>query len=220
VNARYSDREHAGRVLAEHLKHYAGRLDVVVRALPRGGVPVAYEVATALDAPLDVLVVRKLGMPGQKELAMGAIATGGVVSLNEIAELVPRADMEQIATRELAELQRRESAYRRDLAVQDITGKTVIIVDDGLATGATMRAAIRAARALGAAHVVAAVPIASRDVCEAFEGKADEVICARMPEPLYAVGVYEDFSEVTDDQARELLAAARRRQRCDLEARR
>jgi len=179
-------------------------------ALPRGGVPVAYEVATALQAPLDVLAVRKLGMPGDEELAMGAIATGGVVILNEIAELVPREVIEQIVTREFAELQRRESAYRQYPAVHDIAGKTVIIVDDGLATGATMRAAIRAGRALGAARVVVAVPIASPDVCEAFEGKADEVVCSRTPEPFDAVGLwYEDFSQTTDDQVRELLAAAR-----------
>jgi putative phosphoribosyl transferase len=221
VNDRYPDREHAGRVLAERLQHYADRPDVVVMALPRGGVPVAYEVATALGAPLDVLCVRKLGVPGHEELAMGAIATGGVVILNDMAELVPREDIKQIVTRELAELERRESAYRQGPAVHDIMGTTLIVVDDGLATGATMRAAIRAARTLGAARVVVAVPIAAPDVCEALEWEADEVVCARTVEPLHAVGLwYEDFSQTTDDQVRELLTAACRRQRSEPEARR
>jgi erythromycin esterase-like protein/predicted phosphoribosyltransferase len=200
--------------LAERLRHYASREDVVVLGLPRGGVPVAYEVARALDVPLDVYLVRKLGIPGHEELAFGAIATGGVRVLNK--ELIERLDLpaewvEAIDARERRELERRERAYRGERPPPDLTGRTVILVDDGLATGSSMLAAIQAVREDDPARVVAAVPVAAREVCEALRPVADEVVCAMTPEPMQAVGLwYEDFSETSDDQVRALLARARR----------
>ena len=183
-------------------------------ALPRGGVPVAYEVAQALEAPLDVLLVRKLGVPGHEELAMGAIASGGVIVLNQdVVRLadIPRAIIERVAARELEELRRRERAYRDGSPVSDVRGKTVIVIDDGLATGSTMRAAIQAIRGRGAERVVVAVPTGSPDVCEEFETEADDVICAATPEPFHSVGLwYDDFSQTTDDEVRDLLARAER----------
>ena len=183
-------------------------------ALPRGGVPVAYEVAQALEAPLDVLLVRKLGVPGQEELAMGAIASGGVIVLNQdVVRLadIPRQMIERVAARELEELRRRERAYRDGSPVREVRGKTVIVIDDGLATGSTMRAAIQALRRRGAERVVVAVPTGSPEVCEEFETEADDVICAATPEPFEAVGLwYDDFSQTTDDEVRELLERARR----------
>jgi putative phosphoribosyl transferase len=206
---RFRDRSQAGRTLAESLSWLAGRDDLLVLGLPRGGVPVAYEVARALDAPLDVFVVRKLGLPGHEELAMGAIASGGVRVLNEplIRELGVRDDeLERVTAAEAEELERRERAYRGDRAPIDVTGRTVVLVDDGLATGATMRAAALAVREEGAASVVVAVPVASAQTCDEFREVVDHVVCALTPEPFYAVGLwYEDFSPTSDEEVRELL---------------
>jgi predicted phosphoribosyltransferase len=208
----FHNRTHAGRVLAGRLKAYAGRTDVLVLALPRGGMPVAYEVARALDAPLDVFLVRKLGLPGQEELAMGAIASGGVRVLNEEtvnALGVPDYVIDEVAERERDELERRQRAYRDDLPLPDVRGRTVILVDDGLATGSTMRAAVAALRQLGPARIVVAVPVASADTCAELGREVDDVICVRTPEPFYAVGFwYGDFRETTDDEVRDLLARA------------
>jgi len=205
----FQDRSDAGRRLAERLTHYAGRDDVVVLALPRGGVPVGYEVAAALGAPLDVFLVRKLGTPGHEELAMGAIASGGVRVLNEevVRMLRPsNAVIERVEAEERRELERREREYRGGRPPLDVRGKTVMLVDDGLATGSTMRAAVAAVRKLGPAKVVVAVPVGSTETCEEFEGEADEAVCAKEPDPFYAVGMwYEDFSQTTDAEVRELL---------------
>jgi putative phosphoribosyl transferase len=208
---RFRDRAEAGRELGERLaEKYAGLQDVFVLALPRGGVVIGREVADQLDVPLDVLVVRKLGFPGQSELAMGAIASGGVRVLNE--ELldqtgVSQALVDDVVARERVELERRELLYRGDRAAPDVTGKTVLVVDDGLATGSTMLAAVQALRSLRAGRVVVAVPTAPRQTCDALEDVADEVICLRQPDPFYAVGLsYEDFAEVSDDEVRALLA--------------
>ncbi len=205
----FRDRIEAGAALASKLTTYRGQPDVRVLALPRGGVPVAFEVAQALHAPMDVFSVRKLGLPDHPEVAMGAIATGGVRVLN--ASLVqtlriPDAVIEAVAAREQRELERRERAYRGDLPPLDVRGRTVILVDDGLATGATMRAAVQAARKLGATRVVVAVPIGARETCEEFRAEADETVCAYTPEPFHAVGQwYADFSETTDDEVHALL---------------
>src|SRR3981189_1299213 len=200
----FSDRRDAGRVLAEKLAAYANRPDVLVLALPRGGVPVAYEVARALGAPLDDFVVRKLGVPGYEELAMGAIATGGVRVLND--RLVERLDIpdhviDGVAEREQRELTRRERLYRGGRPPLDVRGRTVILVDDGLATGATMHAAIAALRQLQPARIVVAVPTASPEICEEMKAEADDVICATTPEPFHAVGRWhQDFSQTTDEE--------------------
>ena len=198
--------------LAARLAAYAGRPDVVVLALPRGGVPVASEVARALGAPLDVFLVRKLGVPFHRELAMGAIASGGVRVLNTgILEAfgIPTEAVDAVAREEEAELARRERLYRGDRAVPDVRGKVVILVDDGLATGATMRAAATALRRLGPARIVVAVPTAAAEACADLADAADEVVCAERPEPFLAVGAsYDDFSETTDDDVRRLLAQA------------
>jgi putative phosphoribosyl transferase len=208
----FRDRHDAGRVLAEKLRHYAGRDDVLVLALPRGGVPVAYEVATALGAPLDVFLVRKLGVPGREELAMGAIASGGVRVMNDsvVAMLrVPDRAIAAVAAAEARELARQERAFRDDRPPPAVRGRTVVLVDDGLATGATMRAAVAALRKLGPARVVVAVPVGAADTCGEFEADADEVVCATEPEPFLAVGYwYDDFSQTTDDEVRDLLAQA------------
>jgi putative phosphoribosyl transferase len=212
--ARYRDRTHAGRELASKLLGYAGRPDVIVLALPRGGVPVAYEVAKALRAPLDVFVVRKLGVPGHEEYAMGAIATGGVRVIDERvvrAAGLTRADLDAVTAAEQRELERRERQYRGDRAPPNVEGRTAILVDDGLATGSTMRAAVEALREEGAARVVVAVPIAPPETCDAFRDIVDDIVCAQTPEPFYAVGLwYEDFSQTTDDEVRELLERAAR----------
>jgi predicted phosphoribosyltransferase len=207
----FVDRRHAGRLLGERLAaQYGNRSDVVVLGLPRGGIPVAVEVARTLDAPLDVFVVRKLGTPGQEELAMGAIASGGVVVINDDvvdALNIPRRDIDEEILRERAELERRETLYRGTQPRIDLTGKVVIVVDDGLATGSTMRAAVAAARRKMPARVVVAVPVGARSTCEEFERIADECVCILNPEPLRAVGCwYEDFSQTTDDEVREALA--------------
>jgi predicted phosphoribosyltransferase len=205
----FHDRRAAGRLLAAKLASYAARPDVVVLALPRGGVPVGYEVAGALGAPLDVFVVRKLGLPGHEELAMGAVATPGVRVLNEVivrALGVPDHVIEAVAAREREELTRRERAYRGDQPPLDVRGRTVILVDDGLATGATMQAAIQALRQRQPARIVVAVPTAARETCEALRRKVDDVICAITPDPFHAVGLwYEDFSETSDNEVRALL---------------
>src|SRR4051812_45679611 len=208
----FQDRADAGRQLADRLKHYAGRDDVLVLALPRGGVPVAFEVAQALHAPLDVFLVRKLGVPGQRELAMGAIASGGVRVLNEEvvdALGIPDDIIAAVAAEERDELERREREYRGDRPPPDVRGRVVILIDDGLATGSSMRAAVAALRRLGPARVVVAVPIGAPETCALLQDEADEVLCGRTPEPFYAVGRwYDDFSQTTDEEVRELLERA------------
>jgi predicted phosphoribosyltransferase len=206
----FRNRTDAGRQLAERLSHYAGRDDVIVLALPRGGVPVGYEVAEALGAPLDVFIVRKLGLPGHEELAMGAIASGGVRVLNDrvVGAFRPSDKVIQsVEAEERRELERREREYRGGRPPLDVRGKTVILVDDGLATGSTMRAAVAALRRLGPARIVVAVPVGAAETCEEFTEEADEAICAQEPTPFYGVGMwYEDFSQTTDEEVRELLA--------------
>ena len=207
---RFLNRTDAGRHLATHLGEYAGRSDVILLALPRGGVPVGYEVARALSAPLDVFVVRKLGVPGYEELAMGAVATGGVRVLNDqlVERLgIPESLIDAVAARERQELARRERLYRGNRPPPDVRGRTVILVDDGLATGATMYAAIEALRQQNPARIVVAVPTASPETCEEMKTKADGVICAITPEPFHAVGRwYRDFSQTTDEEVGVLLA--------------
>jgi putative phosphoribosyl transferase len=205
----FRDRVEAGRALARQLMSYANRRDVLVLALPRGGIPVAYEVAVALGAPLDIFLVRKLGVPGHEELAMGAIASGGVRVLND--ELVhslhvPAQVIDRVARDEQQELTRREQLYRGDRQPPQLAGRTIVLIDDGLATGATMRAAAQAIRRQGPARLVVAVPVASGETCDEFRHEVDEVVCAVTPEPFYAVGLwYEDFSQTTDDEVRQFL---------------
>jgi putative phosphoribosyl transferase len=210
--SRFQDRTEAGRFLAELLQEYAGRHDVIVLALPRGGVPVGYEVAKALDAPLDVFVVRKLGVPGHEELAMGALASGGLAVLNQSAiEALGITDeqIRHVADEEYRELQRREQAYRDGRESPDLEGKTVILVDDGLATGSSMRAAALAVRERKPAKVVVAVPVAASETCDEFRDVVDEIICGIQPRPFQAVGAwYDDFSQTTDEEVRELLERA------------
>jgi putative phosphoribosyl transferase len=207
--ARFRDRRDAGRRLAAKLSAYARRPDVIALALPRGGVPVAYEVATALGVPFDVFVVRKLGLPGHEELAMGALASGGVTVLDQDlirAARVGDDEIRRVVATEQAELERRERQYRGDRPLPDVRGKTVILVDDGLATGASMRAAVAALRQEGPARIVVAVPVAAPETCDAFRDIADEIVCAVTPEPFHAVGLwYSDFSQTTDDEVRALL---------------
>lgn len=209
----YRDRVDAGRQLAERLSSLANRPDLLVLALPRGGVPVGYEVARALNAPLDVFLVRKLGVPGHEEYAMGAIASDGVRVLNEdvIAALaIPDRAVAAVADEEGRELARREAAYRGDRPRPRIEGRTVILVDDGLATGATMRAAALAVAAEEPAELVIAVPVAAAETCEELARIADQVVCAATPEPFRAVGLwYADFDQTTDEDVRELLRKSR-----------
>jgi putative phosphoribosyl transferase len=206
------DRREGGRVLARKLKVFASRTDVIVLALPRGGVPVAYEVAAALHAPLDVFLVRKLGMPGYPELAAGAIASGGLRVVNEALLRryhIPLEEIDRIAAREQAELERREKAYRGRRTPLSARGRTVLLVDDGLATGASMRAGILALRAAAPRRIVAAAPVAAPDTCEALRATADAVVCAMTPEPFEAVGRwYANFDQTTDEEVRELLERA------------
>jgi putative phosphoribosyl transferase len=210
----YRDRRDAGRVLAAVLaERYAGRRDVIILALPRGGVPVAYEVAARLDAPLDVFLVRKLGVPGHEELAMGAIATGGVIVLNEevVSAGIPRSAIDAVAAAEGKELSRRERLYRGTRPPLDVSGRVAILVDDGLATGSTMRAAVAGLSRRGPARIAVAVPIAAQSTCEELASEVDEVVCAATPEPFHAVGLwYADFSQTTDEEVRELLERAAR----------
>jgi predicted phosphoribosyltransferase len=208
----FHDRHDAGRQLAAALGDYAGRDDLVVLALPRGGVPVAYEVAQALGAPLDVFLVRKLGVPGREELAMGAIASGGVRVLNDEAVRILHIGpdvIDAVTREELLELERRERAYRDDRPAPEVRGKTVLLIDDGLATGSSMRAAVLALRRRHPARVVVAVPVGAPDTCAELKRVADDCVCARAPEPFAAVGVwYDDFTQTTDAEVRELLARA------------
>jgi predicted phosphoribosyltransferase len=208
---RYADRHEAGVALADRLREFAGR-DVVVLGLPRGGIPVAYEVAKALHAPLDVFVVRKLGLPGHPELAMGAIASGGVRVLNDdvMRQLrVPNAAIEAVSRAEQMELERRERAYRGARTSIPIEGRVAILVDDGLATGSTMRAAVLAVRRLIPAEIIVAAPVGARETCRALAEVADDVVCALIPEPFTAVGLwYDNFDQTTDDEVRRLLAAS------------
>ena len=208
----FPNRAEAGRLLAEKLEKYADRNEVIVLGLPRGGVPVAYEVAKSLRAPLDVFIVRKLGVPGFEELAAGAIASGGVRVLNEdVLRALPNADeiIESVTAKETAELERREKSYRDDRPAPELRDRVVILVDDGLATGATMRAAVKALRQRGVAKIVVAVPVGPPDTCREFEDEADETICASAPEFFQAVGqYYEDFSQTSDEEVRDLLARA------------
>jgi putative phosphoribosyl transferase len=208
----FQDRFEAGRFLASKLRHLANRPDVVVLALARGGVSVGYEVAKALHAPLDVFVVRKLGVPENEELAMGAIASGGVRNLNRnlIRKLrIPREVIEKVAAEEQRELERREREYRDGRPPVDVTGRTVILVDDGLATGSSMRVAALALKMKNPAQVIVAVPVASAATCAEFESEVDQVICAATPEPFWAVGQwYSDFSQTTDEEVRDLLRRA------------
>ncbi|HET6426339.1 MAG TPA: phosphoribosyltransferase [Planctomycetaceae bacterium] len=205
----FRDRTDAGRQLATMLTHYADRPDVIVLALPRGGVPVAFEVASRLHAPLDVFMVRKLGVPGHEELAMGALASGGVQILNQ--ELVDALDIsdDQIAAtvaQESAELTRRERAYRDDRPPIDVRGRTVILIDDGLATGATMRAAVAAVNRQKPAKLIVAVPVGAAETCRELRNETDETICFRTPAHFRAVGMwYQNFSQTTDDEVRTLL---------------
>jgi predicted phosphoribosyltransferase len=209
----FADRREAGRILASLVMKYADRDDVLVLALPRGGVPVGFEVAQALRAPLDVFIVRKLGVPGHDELAMGAIATGGVRVLNDDVvislELEPKV-IDAVAAKEGKELARRERLYRGARPSPDVHVRTVILVDDGLATGSTMRAAVAALRKQGPARIVVAVPVAAPETCEEFKTEVDEVVCAATPRMFNGVGRwYGDFSQTTDEEVHELLAQAR-----------
>jgi putative phosphoribosyl transferase len=211
----FPNRAEAGRLLAEKLENYVDRSDVVVLGLPRGGVPVAYEVAQRLGAPLDVFVVRKLGVPGFEELAAGAIASGGVRVLNEdVLRALPNADqlIESVTEKETVELERREQTYRDGRPAPELRDRVVILVDDGLATGATMRAAVAALRQRGVAKIVVAAPVGAPDTCRELEQEADETICAIAPEFFQAVGqYYEDFSQTSDEEVRELLSRAAQR---------
>jgi len=208
----YRNRIDAGKQLAARLARYANPDDVLVLALPRGGVPVGFEVARALNAPLDIFLVRKLGVPGHEELAMGAISTGGVRVLNEDTVdylRIPMRVIDAVSANELRELERREHAYRGNRPEPDVQGRTVILVDDGLATGSTMRAAAAALRPQNPARIVVAVPVSAPQTCDEYRMGVDEIICAKTPEPFYGVGMwYEDFSQTTDEEVRELLEKA------------
>ena len=205
----FHDRTDAGQHLAKALAHYRERPDVLVLALPRGGVPVAFEIAQALHLPLDLMLVRKLGVPGHEELAMGAIAMGGVMVLNEdiVHKLsIPETVITQVAAAEQAELKRRNKAYRAGRAAPHLAHKTVLLVDDGIATGANMRAAVQAAKKQQAAEVIVVVPVASASACDDLSGLADGVVCLTMPESFYGVGqFYADFSQTSDAEVKSLL---------------
>jgi predicted phosphoribosyltransferase len=208
----FRDRREAGRFLSGKLIAYADRPDVLVMALPRGGVPVAFEVARALHAPLEVFLVRKLGVPGHDELAMGAIASGGVRVLNDDvirALRIPDDVVDKVIARETHELKRRQRIYLGTRPIPAVRNRTAILIDDGLATGSTMRAAIAALRQQDPARIVVAVPVGAPETCAEFQSEADEAICALMPDPFYAVGAwYRDFSQTTDQEVRELLEQA------------
>jgi putative phosphoribosyl transferase len=210
---RFKDRVEAGRRLAERLQHYTNRPDVLVLALPRGGVPVAFEIAKAIGVPMDIFVVRKLGTPGQRELAMGAIATGGVRVLNwDVIRVlrITEEEIEKVAEEEQQEIIRRERAYRGDRPAPDFPGKTIILVDDGLATGASMHAAVAALKQQRPARIIVAVPVAPPSTLREFEGEADDVVCAMAPPgPFDGVGRwYMDFSQTTDEEVRDIAKRA------------
>jgi predicted phosphoribosyltransferase len=208
----FNDRSDAGRSLARNLQSYKNRPDVIILALPRGGVPVAFEVARELKAPLDVFIVRKLGVPGHEELGMGAIATGDVRVVNEsiVRDLgISREVLDLVTAREREELERREQLYRGDRPPARVQGETVIVVDDGLATGFSMKAAVTALRHQHPARLIVAVPTAPVETCEELKRMADEVVCELTPEPFYAVGgSYADFRQVTDEEVRRLISSA------------
>ena len=208
----FRDRRHAGRVLARKLDHYRGHPGLLVLALPRGGVAVAFEVAHALQAPLDVFMVRKLGFPGHEEYAMGAIASGGVRVMNPLPGMeVSSEALARVVAREQAELLRREKLYRNNRPAVALRGRDVIVVDDGLATGSTMRAALLAIRQQQPSHLTVAVPVGAAETCELLRADADEVVCAATPSPFRAVGLwYQDFPQASDEEVRTLLQAARR----------
>jgi putative phosphoribosyl transferase len=211
LEERFRDRVEAGQLLGKAVaERVRDRSNVIVLALPRGGVPVGYEVARALGAPLDVFIVRKLGVPGHEELAMGAIASGGVRVMNDdVLRHVPISQnaIEAVSAREMVELARRERSYRGSKPPLDVRGKTVIVVDDGLATGSTMRAAVRALRQEKAGSIIVAVPVAAREICEDFFREVDDIICLRTPHPFEAVGLwYDDFTQTTDEEVHERLA--------------
>ena len=212
---RYVDRSDAGRQLARALARQGGRSDIIVLGLPRGGVPVAYEIASALDAPLDVFVVRKIGLPGHEEFGIGAIASGGVRVVDQQvlrAYGVDDATLERITERERQELQRREQRYRDDRPFPDLRGRTVILVDDGLATGSTMRAAVAALREEAPREIVVAVPVGAAETCAALSSEVDDLVCLWTPEPFYAVGLwYENFDQTTDEEVHDLLERAANR---------
>jgi putative phosphoribosyl transferase len=216
MKRQFFNRTEAGQLLAENLNSYANRADVLVLALPRGGVPVAAEVARKLNAPLDVFVVRKLGLPGHPELAMGAIASGGVRVFNgDVVNslLIPDEVIDAVSAQELTELQHREKVYRDDLPPPEVEGKTVILIDDGIATGSTMLAAVSALRQLNVSHIVVAVPVIAASTYYEIRRAADDVAAVMVPENFYAVGQwYEDFSQTSDDEVRDLLAQAAHRQ--------
>lgn len=211
----FTDRREAGQKLAWELEKYRDREDVIVLALPRGGVPVGFEVAQALHAPLDIFLVRKLGLPGHEELAMGAIASGGVqvINVQVTQELnIPEQVIDAVAKKEQAELERQEREYRGSRPRPDLKGKTVILIDDGLATGASMRAAVAGLQSQNPSRVVVAVPTAAVETCQALEALVDEVVCAITPEPFHGVGLwYRDFSQTSDDEVRALLEKAAER---------
>ena len=209
MESKFQNRAEAGRQLAEKLTAYRGQRDAIVLGLPRGGVPVAAAVARQLGLPLDVFVVRKLGVPGFEELAMGAIASGNVVVLNdEVMHAVPNAEaiLESVRARETLELQRREKQYRQNRDAPDLRGRVAVLVDDGVATGATMRAAVAALRKQSVTKIVAAVPVGAPETCRELEREVDEMVCAFRPASFHGVGqFYEDFSQTTDEEVRELL---------------
>lgn len=212
TEARFRDRVQAGQRLAGELKEYAHQSDALVLGLPRGGVPVAFEVAKALNVELDIFLVRKLGVPGHEELAMGAIASGGTRVLNEqVTQMlrVPEDVIDDVARKETQELERRERAYRGDRSPPDVRGRTIILVDDGLATGSTMRAAAQALKTEEPKRLIVAVPVAAPETCDAFRDEVDEIVCAITPESFQAVGLwYDDFSQTTDEEVRHLLKRA------------
>ena len=212
MDIRFRNRAEAGSLLAQKLERYKDMAGVLVLGLPRGGVPVANAVAVALNAPLDMILVRKLGVPGQEELAMGAIASNGIQILNDpIIQYmgIPESEVEAVIKRETQELRRREREYRGVRPSVEIPGKTVIVVDDGLATGSTMKAAIAALRSQNPARIIVAVPTASPETCQELKSTADEIVCAITPEPFYAVGFsYEDFEQTTDSEVRALIQTA------------
>ncbi|KAF3884219.1 MULTISPECIES: phosphoribosyltransferase [Nostocales] len=213
---RFKDRTQAGQLLAKDLAAYANRPDTLVLGLPRGGVPVAFEIAKTLNTPLDILLVRKLGVPDQRELAMGAIASGGVRVLNEdiVRSLhISEAEIDQVTEKEQQELERREHLYRGDRPFPELKERTVILVDDGLATGATMRAAVMALQKYNPAKTVVAVPVSAVETHDEFAAKVDEIICGLTPNPFYSVGLwYEDFPQTTDEEVRNLLDKAARKE--------